>query len=160
MKRIPTLAGASALSALLLISAVAQAQVKANSDPVRLVTTLYRQHNRNHSPFYQTRSRARVNQYFEKSLADLIWKDSVGNKGEAGALDADPLYDAQDTQIKNFSVKKSGEENGRTVVVVSFENFGEKQQLVFLLAQEKIGWKIADIKYKDGRTLSGILKGS
>ena len=159
MKRILALVGTSALIATLFTNAIAQTHSKANSDPVALVTTLYRQHDRNHSPFYQTRSRARVNQYFEKSLADLIWKDSVSNKGEAGALDADPLYDAQDTKIKRFSVKKSGEENGRTMVVVSFENFGEKQQLTFLLVQEKTAWKIADIKYKDGRTLSGILKG-
>lgn len=67
--------------------------------PTLWVVDLYRQHNRKRSPFFQTRSRALINKYFAKALADLIWKDAMKAKGEVGALGADPLYDAQDTEI-------------------------------------------------------------
>src|SRR6185503_2501974 len=48
--------------------------------PEALVADLYRQHDRKRSPFFQTRSRALVNNYFAKSLADLIWKDATTKK--------------------------------------------------------------------------------
>jgi len=56
------------------------------------------------SPFFQTRSRALLTLYFTRELADLIWKDAVTSKGEVGALDGDPLYDAQDFEIKKFLI--------------------------------------------------------
>ena len=135
-------------------------QSKNQMPPDALVSELYRQHDRKHSPFYQTRDRALVERYFDKSTADLIWKDAVGSKGEVGALDADPLYDAQDTEIKKFSVGQPKYEDGRAEVTVSFENFGEKQKILFLLVSKDGTWKISDIKYSDGRTLKGMLKES
>src|SRR5205823_1055851 len=39
------------------------------------------EHNHKHSPFFQTRSRALLYKYFEKHLADMIWKDAVRSKG-------------------------------------------------------------------------------
>src|ERR1700681_1492244 len=92
--------------------------------PNALVADLYREHNRKHSPFFQTRSRALLYEYFEKSLADAIWKDAVKSKGEVGALDGDPLYDAQDMEIKKFAIGKASYESGKALVIVTFENFG------------------------------------
>jgi len=137
----------------------AASPVAASASADAVVAELYKQHEEKRSPFFQTKDRALVDKYFEKSLADLIWKDAVDAKGEVGALDADPLYDAQDTEIKNFSVHPPKVENGKAEVTVSFENLGKKQELVYLLAMEKADWKIADIKYGDGRTLSNTLKG-
>ena len=70
--------------------------------PNALVADLYRVHNQKHSPFFQTRSRALLYKYFEKGLADMIWKDAVHSKGEVGAIDGDPLYNAQDMDIKKL----------------------------------------------------------
>jgi hypothetical protein len=75
-----------------------------------------------------------------------------------GALGADVLYDAQDTEIKNFSVGRPVVKDGKSEVAVSFENFGQKQEITYLLTMEKEAWKIADIKYRDGRTLLKALK--
>jgi hypothetical protein len=125
--------------------------------PDAVVSDLYRQHNRKRSPFFQTRSRALVNKYFAKALADLIWKDAVNSKGEVGALSFDPLYDAQDTEIKNFTVAKALTEGGISQVPVSFENFGKKVQIGFLLIQTGAGWRISDIRYQEGHTLRSIL---
>src|SRR3979409_161883 len=84
--------------------------------PNALVADLYREHNRKHSPFFQTRSRALLYKYFEKSLADMIWKDAAHAKGEVGAIDGDPLYDAQDMDIKKFVIGKPSYENGKARV--------------------------------------------
>ena len=70
--------------------------------PNALVADLYRVHNQKHSPYFQTRSRALLYKYFEKGLADMIWKDAVHSKGEVGAIDGDPLYNAQDMDIKKL----------------------------------------------------------
>ena len=85
------------LLASIPFNALGQSRASRKLSPKALVADLYRQHNQKHSPFFQTRSRARVDQYFTKLLADLIWKDAHGSKGEVGALDGDPLYNAQDT---------------------------------------------------------------
>ncbi len=49
--------------------------------------------------------------------------------------------------------------NDKAEVVVSFENFGEKQEIVFLLAMQNSAWKITDIKYADGGSLLEMLDG-
>jgi hypothetical protein len=126
--------------------------------PNALVSDLYREHNRKHSPFFQTRSRALLYKYFEKSLADMIWKDAANSKGEVGAIDGDPLYDAQDMDIKKFVIGKPSYENGKARVNVSFENFGKQKTIVFILANGRSGWRINDIDYGEGRTLKGFFK--
>jgi Protein of unknown function (DUF3828) len=127
--------------------------------PNALVADLYREHNRKHSPFFQTRSRALLYKYFEKSLADMIWKDAANSKGEVGAIDGDPLYDAQDMDIKKFVIGKPSYENGKARVNVSFENFGQQKTIVFVLVNGRSGWRIGDLDYGQGRTLKGFFKG-
>jgi len=126
--------------------------------PRALVVDLYRQHNRKRGPFFQTKNRAQLDKYFTKRLAGMIWKDMKGSRGEVGALDGDPLYNAQDMEIKHFVIGKTKYESGKTEVWVTFENFGKKTELVFQLVKGKSGWRIADIKYDDGSTLAGILR--
>src|SRR5216683_5283624 len=110
-----------------------QSKPGARMSPDGLVADLYRQHNRKRSPFFQTRSRALLYKYFEKGLADMIWKDAVKSKGEVGAIDGDPLYDAQDMEIKKFAIKKPRYEEGRALVDVTFDNFGKPQTITFIV---------------------------
>lgn len=125
--------------------------------PQALVADLYRQH-KQRSPFFQTRSRALLDKYFTRELADLLWRDAHSSGDEVGALDGDPLFNAQDMEIKNFSIQDAAVLAGGANVPVSFENFGAKHQIVFRLAAERSGWKISDIAYDDGMTLVEILK--
>ena len=118
-----------------------------------LVGQLYQQHAKDASPFFQTTSRELVDTYFEKSLADLIWNDAVAAAGEVGALGFDPLYDAQDTEIKNFAVQPATLANDQAQVVVTFDNFGERQKIIWSLVPSGDAWKISDVTYGDGRTL-------
>ena len=70
------------------IPVVAQSTRRSNRQmlPEQLVSNLYRQHKRQ-SPFFQTKKRALLDRYFEKQLADLIWKDALSARGEVGAMD-------------------------------------------------------------------------
>ncbi len=131
----------------------AQTTAAKPKSPDALVADLYKAHNAKRSPFFQTRSRARIYQYFEKDLADLIWKDAVTSKGEVGVIDGDPLYDAQDMEIKKFAIGKPAIEGSNAKVAVTFENFGQKKTLTFMLVNGRTGWRIHDINYGDHGTL-------
>ena len=123
-----------------------------------LVADLYKQHDAKKSPFFQTKNRVLVDKYFTKSLADLIWKDATSSKGEVGAIDGDPLYNAQDMEIKNFAVGRGDVKGDTANVPVTFTNFGEKKTITFALKQVSGAWKIDDIKYGDGDSLMKWLK--
>jgi len=150
-----------AILALLLLAATLAPVICGQSSrtaPDALIKSLYWDHNHKHSPFFQTRSRALLYKYFEKSLADLIWKDATTSKDEVGVIDGDPLYDAQDMEIKKFAIGKPKYEDAKAKVEVTFENFGKQKTIVFVLMKEKTGWKINDIEYGESGTLRGWFK--
>jgi len=146
------------LGACLSLVVFAQSTSSKGTGPDTLVGDLYQAHKQKRSPFFQTRSRALLYKYFEKGIADLIWKDAVHSKGEVGAIDGDPLYDAQDMEIKKFAIKKPKYEEGMALVDVTFENFGKPQTITFITVKGKTGWRIRDIVYSEGRTLASELK--
>src|SRR6185295_232564 len=111
----------------------AQSQSKVVTTPEAWVANLYRVHNGKRGPFFQTRSRALLDKYFEKDLANLIWNDRVKSKGEVGVIDGDPLYDAQDMEIKHFAINKARHEPGRELVDATFENIGVKKTITFIM---------------------------
>src|SRR5215475_11391706 len=139
------------LSSLVVLLACAtffslQAQTTSKQlSPDALVKDLYKVHDQKKGPFFQTKNKALLYKYFEKSLADMIWKDRVTSKGEVGVLDGDPLYDAQDMEIKNFAVGQAETEGNKSRVTVTFENFGQKKTLIFMLGKGTTGWRINDI---------------
>lgn len=133
------------------------AETKA-APPETLVAELYKAHDGKKSPFFQTKDRSLVDKYFTKSLADLIWKDANESKGEVGAISADPLYNAQDVEIKNFAVGKGDIKGEAANVAVTFTNFGEKQTVNFALKLTGGIWKIENIAYGSGDSLMKWLK--
>ena len=155
----------SLILTLILIALASQqltaetAKSVAQSSPEGLVADLYKLDEKKQSPFSQTKDHDLVTKYFSERLAQLIWKDAVKSKGEVGALDADPLYDAQDFDIKKFSLRKSKSEKDSAEVIASFENMGHQTEITFSLVLTKTGWRISDIKYADGRHLVGLLGG-
>lgn len=125
-----------------------------------LVTDLYKQHNGKNSPFFQTKNRSLVDKFFNRPLSDLIWQDANTSSGEVGAIDADPLYNAQDTEIKNFAVGSAVVADGTATVPVNFTNFGKKQTITFALKQVGGEWKIDNILYGKGDSLLKWLRGT
>lgn len=123
--------------------------------PEELVKELYKQHEAENSPFFQTKNREYTEKFFVKSLADMIWKDSENSKDEVGALDFDPLYNGQDFEISEFDVGIAEIKGEKASLKVDFLNFGEAQTITFKLAKENGVWKIEDIDYGNF-TLLGI----
>ena len=128
------------------------------ASPAALVKELYARGTKGKSPFDRPGDKALLERFFARPLADAIRKDARDAKGELGAMDADPLYDAQDFNIKNFTVAPPVVSGDTAKVVVSFENFGEKTTVTYLLTRTAAGWRIADIQYADGRSLLAIYR--
>ena len=159
-----------ALIIALSLVILAPSQAK-ESDPDAVVKSLYKTHDASKGPFFQKENRAILDKYFTKETADLIWKDAVEANGEVGALDFDPLYNSQDPQITSFKIgethlggilKHEGDEpkEGLAVLEVTFKDSGKSVNIGFQLNQDASkAWKITDIHYPDGRSLSAILRG-
>jgi hypothetical protein len=144
---------------LLNVSGVwAETSLPAATSPMKVVTDLYRAHNGKADPLQYPASKKLLGAYFEKGLLSLFLKDESESKGEVGKLDFDPLYAAQDFDIKDLSVALVAEQKDSAEVAASFKNIGTSEKIVFLLSPTAQGWRITDIKYSDGSTLKGILK--
>jgi hypothetical protein len=125
--------------------------------PRQVVINLYAQHKRR-SPFFQTKSRALLDKFFDRTLASLLWRDAHSAGGEVGALDGDPLFNAQDMEIKNFLVGPETVGAQAAEVPVSFENFGVKHKITFQLVAQSNGWRISNLLYDEGASLVDILR--
>ena len=120
--------------------------------PNLVVKNLYTAHNGKSGPFFQTKSRARLDKFFAKDFADLIWQDAVDSKGEVGVLGFDPLYNAQDVRISRFKVGAPmyGEGNlDLADVPVTFRNYKTDETILFRLERAGKGkkWLITNISY-------------
>jgi len=151
-------------TALFFVVPVVHAQ-RAQTTPDALVRSLYAAHkNRRTDPFSQTKDRARLDKYFAKDLADLLWKDAKTSaaNNEVGALDGDPLYNAQDMKITAFLVKSPqyGEGNRDVAdVPVTFKNLGKQETILFRVERDSSKvWKITDIFYKNNDDASSSLR--
>lgn len=126
--------------------------------PDALVKDLYKTHDKDQGAILDGKSRKLIDKYFDKTLADFLWKDLTTHKDEVGVLDFDPFYNAQETQIKNFKVGEPKIEGDKATVGVAFQNFDRKETLTYALARQNSAWKISDIKYTDGTSLVGYFK--
>jgi hypothetical protein len=150
------------ISVLCAFSSIAVAQ-RATAPEV-VVRNLYAaRKSRATDPFFQTKSRARLDKFFSKELGDLIWNDAVSSarNNEVGRLAGDPLYNAQDMKITAFRIKPPmyGEGNlDLADVPVTFKNFGKEQTILFRLERDRRrAWKITDIFYPDNEDASSSL---
>jgi hypothetical protein len=82
----------------------AENRLPAATSPKKVVTDLYSAHRGKADPLQYPASKKLLGDYFEKGLLSLFLKDQSESKGEVGKLDFDPLYAAQDFEIKDFSV--------------------------------------------------------
>lgn len=144
-----------------LVAGFASAQPESSNPGTgkELVAQLYKEHAGKSDPLQYPASKKLLPIYFYKPLFDLYLKDQEVSKGEVGKIDFDPLYDAQDLEISDFNLVVLPNEKGSGYVAARFKNMGDAQEIIFALQRTKMGWRIADIQYKDGRSLWKILKG-
>ena len=141
---------------LLLTALAAAISIAGDLSPKDLVAQLYQAHDSKHDPLDET---ALLGRYFDPALLKLYLKDKHEAKGEVGRLDGDPLYNAQDMEIKDFSVSAPEMAGGEARVTVNFKNLGKATRVVFMLSRTANRWKISDIRYDDGSSLKKILEG-
>ena len=141
---------------LLLTALAATVSIAGDLSLKDLVAQLYQAHRSKHDPLDET---ALLGRYFEPALLKLYLKDRDEAKGEVGRLGGDPLYNAQDMEIKDFSVSAPEMTGGNARVTVNFKNLGTPTRVVFMLSRTANGWKISDIRYDDGSSLKKILEG-
>ena len=128
------------------------------SFPEAAVKELYRVHRDGSGHVFEKQGRKLQQKFFDQKLAALIWKNlSETPEGEAGNLDFDPLYNAQDMRIKNFRVGAGAVKGNTATVPVTFMNFDQRVRLVFSLVNTKEGWKVSNIDYGEGSDLVQIL---
>jgi hypothetical protein len=126
--------------------------------PETVVKDLYRAHRNGYGHVFEKQGRKLQQKFFEQKLAALIWKDVTRpNQDEVGNLDFDPLYNAQDTRIKNFRVGAGVVKGLNATVPVTFMNYDQRVRIEFRLVNTKEGWKISNIDYGQGSDLVQIL---
>ncbi len=150
------------------------AQAKSRlSAPEQVVKNFYATHDAGRSPFFQTKSRALVDRYFARELADLIWKDALCQRKDGGIcnLDFNVPYatnggDRQDASRFKIGKPQYGEGNLQLAdVPVTFKLFatkanpGETITILYRLEQGagKV-WKISDIYFPGNEESSSSLR--
>jgi hypothetical protein len=126
--------------------------------PDAVVRELYKAHRDGRGHVFEKQGRKLQQRFFEAKLAALLWKDLTETpEGELGRIDFDPLYNAQDMQIKNFRVGPPSIKGYAASVPVTFVNFDQPVRIVFRLVRAKGGWKISNVEYGGGSDLLKIL---
>ncbi|HEX8286205.1 MAG TPA: DUF3828 domain-containing protein [Pyrinomonadaceae bacterium] len=130
----------------------------APATPASVVRELYKAHRNGRGHVFEKQGRRLQQKFFDAKLAALLWKNlSETPEGELGRIDFDPLYNAQDTQIKNFRVGAGTVKGDAAGVAVTFVNFDQQVKIDFRLVREKGVWKISNIVYGGGSDLLKIL---
>ena len=126
--------------------------------PDAVVRELYEAHRDGRGHVFEKQGRLLQRKFFDAKLAALLWKVLTETpEGEVGNLDFDPLYNAQDTQIKNFRVGPPLIKGYAASVPVTFVNFDQPVRIVFRLVRTNGVWKISNIVYGGGSDLVKIL---
>ena len=107
--------------------------------PKKIVTDLYLAHGGKAEPLQYPASKKLFGAYFENRLMSLFLKDQSESQGEVGKIDFDPLYAAQDFEIKDFSVVLVVQRKDSAEVAASFKNMGTSKKIVFLLSNTAQG---------------------
>jgi hypothetical protein len=123
--------------------------------PKDVVAQLYKAYGAEQSAAGETRL---FTKYFDDELLKLYLKDKREAKGEVGRLDADPLYNAQELQITDFSISEPKISGTEAIVTVRFKNIGKQRRVECVLRRTVHGWRISDIRYDDGYSLKKILQ--
>jgi hypothetical protein len=156
MKNLKARAVALAVSSVIVMALAGAASAQTQAALAKaVVSNLYKA---KPSPFFQTKDRAVVDKYFTRSLADMIWKDATTSNGEVGAIDGDPLYNAQDMEIKNLLIGNAALKGSTGTVRVTFTNFGKKEAITYNVIKTPKCWRIDDIVYDKDNSLRKWLK--
>ncbi len=137
--------------ALVLAVALGAAAPLADSDPVSLITAIYRTYE-NNTPA--------LPHIYSKRLQALIDKDARETpQGELGRIDWDVFIDGQDWKLSDLKIVQVSQTATHAEVRATFKNHNDPNTMLFELVSEGGHWRIDDIQkaQKPRWTMSKIL---
>jgi hypothetical protein len=139
-----------------------QKATRQTNTPEQLVKNLYTVHDAelktSNFRILSRKNRVLLDRYFDKNLADLIWRDLTAHRNDIGVIDFDLFYNTQDPQIKKLVVGKAQIVGDKATVPVTFTNSGAKFRISYLLALKDNAWKISNIEYGKDENLLKYFK--
>jgi hypothetical protein len=128
------------LALLLAIPAPVAVAAPIFDDPKALVEYAY-------LPYRSGRFSENIYELYSPSLIALFEANAARTPDdEVGAVNFDPLINAQDYDIDDIVISAPLVEGDNALVIASFNNFGEPQEIRFTLVRRAEGWKIDDIE--------------
>ena len=98
---------------------------------------------------------------FSAEILALIRKDQEINRGEVGAIDADPICACQDLdKLSKLKISVQPRLDGHANATVSFINFSHPTEVRFDLIPAGTEWRIDDISEEGIPSLRDLLKTS
>lgn len=130
-----------ALSIVALPLGSVAVQAEDFADPVKLLEAIYGQYAPGHDfpdgNFISAQQSQRLNALYDA--------DAKEAGDEIGRIGFDPYINGQDYEIKKLKIEKPLYAGGKAIVHVSFENFGDAQDLGIALVREGAAWKVDNI---------------
>jgi hypothetical protein len=143
------------LAVVLAVALAGAASAKpADSDPVTLITAIYKT--------YETDS-AGLPHIYSKRLQALVNKDDKETPdGEVGRIDWDVFIDGQDWKLTDLKIALVSQTPTQAQVRATFKNFDQPSNMLFDLVLEDGHWRINDIEktLSPRWTMSKILLGA
>ncbi|GAB3640518.1 hypothetical protein GCM10027423_11540 [Spirosoma arcticum] len=99
-----------------------------------------------------------IDQFFAKSIADLIWRDALASPGKLKRTKVNPLFNAPNETIKKTWVLPAVVAGSRAVVYVTFERNIKPEEIRIDMQQIAGRWRIKDMFYPDGKQLTQLLQ--
>jgi len=121
----------------------------------RLVRALYFEHNKTENPFRETKDGTIIDQFFARSVADKIWKKV--SQPSYSAPKVNPLFNAADASITKIWVEPAAVGGSRAVVYVTYLLAGKPAEVRVDLVQLAGRWRVTELTYPAGKTLTGQL---
>ena len=119
----------------------------------RLVRALYFEHNKTDNPFRETSSGVLIDQFFTPPLADKLWKKV--SKAGYKAPKINPLFNAPDADVSKMWVEPAAIGGVRAIVYVTYLLAGKPAEVRVDLVQNAGRWRITELTYPGGKTLTG-----
>lgn len=144
-----------ALVILALSTFVSAADSATKGEPatVAFVKKLYQAHDSEKGPFADV-TKAGLDKWFAPSLSAVLLKALT--KSDEPIIDFDPLYYAQDIEIKGMKiVQEVNEDDAEASVLVTYRNFDKPMSLRLHLSNTEHGWRVTNVIYatSDLRTI-------
>jgi Protein of unknown function (DUF3828) len=118
-----------------------------DSDPVSLITALYKTYTENTPSLGGDPSKPGLPHIYSKRLQALVDKDEKETpEGMVGRIDWDVFVDGQDWELTELKIALVSKAEAKAQVRATFKNFGQPSNMLFDLVREDGQWRVDDVE--------------